>query len=196
VILLQGCEDPHIPTTARPSSIGATKPPKPLSCRLAAPMNNLGNNYHQYCSSSSFPHFLRYPFTLPPLFLVWFCAHLLQRLKGKGESGVWLRCELQWEALSSLAVCCQFPSSPSMIGRDDCPMVRIVDNGRSKCNLSKIPKFVLPYQNIIRLSVVPSPHPLLIPGPSRLGCLHFALSKGEFPRCVDEVYFVDEVSSR
>jgi hypothetical protein len=52
-LFLQGSgEDPQIPTTARPSSIGATKPPKPLSCRLAAPINKLGNIYHQYCSSS------------------------------------------------------------------------------------------------------------------------------------------------
>ena len=53
VILLQGCEDPQIPPTVRPSSIRATKPPKPLYCRLAAPINKLGNNYHQYCSSSN-----------------------------------------------------------------------------------------------------------------------------------------------
>jgi hypothetical protein len=53
VILLQGCEDPQIPTTVRGSLIRVTKPPKPLSCRLAAPINKLGNIYHQYCSSST-----------------------------------------------------------------------------------------------------------------------------------------------
>ena len=71
----------------------------------------------------------------------------------------------------------------------------MMDQGRPECHLPEMPNFLLLCQNVVRLGLIPSPQLLLTPCPSFLPFLHPAPLKGELPRCVDEVYFIDEVSN-
>ncbi len=51
----------------------------------------------------------------------------------------------------------------------------------------------LPRQDVVRLGMVPSPHPFLLPRPSFLSRLHLAPPEGKFSRSVDKIYFVYQV---
>jgi hypothetical protein len=115
------------------------------------------------------------PVALLPTFWLGLLAREFQCFKVAGQFIVRLGWELQGEALMLPTVCHQPSSPPCVEGGNSCVMVRIVDQRHLKSNLLEITNIPLPCQNVIRLSVVPSPHLLLMPRPSILGCLHLAL---------------------
>ena len=129
-----------------------------------------------------FPRCVRDPITAFPTFRVRLLTLLSQCFEVEGQSGMRLWGELQREALSSLAVCCHATRTSGVEGRNNRPMIRMMDQGRSERHLPEVPNILLPYQNVVRLGLIPSPHPLLAPCPSLPSSLHPTSSKGEFPR--------------
>jgi hypothetical protein len=63
-------------------------------------------------------------------------------------------------------------------------MIRIMDQRHPKCNSLQVTYVPLLRQDVVRLGIVPSPHPLLLPRPSFLSRLHFAPPEGKiFEKC-------------
>jgi len=141
------------------------------------------------------PRFIRDPIAAFLMLQVGLLACLSQCVEVKGQSGMRLWRELQGEALVSLAICCHSTRLPRMEGCNDRLMVQMMNQGCPECHLPKMLDIVLRYQNVVRLGLMPSTHPLLAPCPSFHSSLHPALSKSEFTRCVNKVYFIDKVSN-
>jgi hypothetical protein len=98
--------------------------------------------------------------------------------------------EPQREALSPLTIFHQ-PSYLSRVeGGNDRMMVQVMDQRHPKCNPLQVVYIPLLRQDVVWLGMVPSPHPLLLPHPLFLGCLHLAPAESKFSRSVDKIYFI------
>jgi hypothetical protein len=103
------------------------------------------------------------------------------------------RGELQGESLAALAVTLKLTNLPLPNGRDDGPMIRIVDPGLPKRHIAEMPHVQLPCHAIIWLGLMPVSPPLLLPSPSCPSSLSLIMSLDVFAAHVDEVYFIGEI---
>jgi hypothetical protein len=124
-------------------------------------------------------------------------ASSLQVARNSPNRRVWASCsrrgELQGESLAALAVTLKLTNLPLPNGRDDGPMIRIVDPGLPKRHVAEMPHVRLPCHAIILLGLMPVSPPLLLPSPSHPSSLSSTTSLDLFAAHVDEVYFVGEI---
>ncbi len=74
-------------------------------------------------------------------------------------------------------------------------MIQVVDQRQSERNFPKVPNIALTSHYVIRLGVMPSPHPLLPPCPPPPGQLQPTLPQTELARQVNKVYLVKQVGN-
>ena len=95
--------------------------------------------------------------------------------------------------MAALAVTLELANLPLSDGRDDSPMVRIMEPGLPKRHVSKMPYARVSCHAIIGLRLMPMSPPPLSPGLSRSLSLSSTTSLDVFAAQIDEIYLVDEI---
>ncbi len=95
--------------------------------------------------------------------------------------------------MAALAVTLKLTNLPLPNGRDDGPMIQIVDPGLPKRHVAEMPHVRLPCHAIIWLGLMPVSPPLLSPCPLRPSSLSSATLLDVFAAHVDKIYLIDEI---